>query len=247
MNALSPLRVTGAADLTSLGTVLTVWAHPDDETYLAGGVLARLSDAGQRVVCVTATRGEAADPAATAGERAALAALRTEELEAALAMLGVTEHHWLGYPDGRCAELDPIGPVSRLACLLSDVRPDTVLTFGPDGFTGHPDHQAVSAWTDLAVARSALSPRVLHAVKGEEVVDSELDEEFGVFELGRPRVCRNDEMAVPLRLDGDVLDRKVAALLRQASQTEGLVAAVGRERFRAWVATETYAPPAQMR
>jgi LmbE family N-acetylglucosaminyl deacetylase len=247
MNALSPLRVTGAADLTSLGTVLTVWAHPDDETYLAGGVLARLSDAGQRVVCVTATRGEAADPAATAGERAALAALRTEELEAALAMLGVTEHHWLGYPDGRCAELDPIGPVSRLACLLSDVRPDTVLTFGPDGFTGHPDHQAVSAWTDLAVARSALSPRVLHAVKGEEVVDSELDEEFGVFELGRPRVCRNDEMAVQLRLDGDVLDRKVAALLRQASQTEGLVAAVGRERFRAWVATETYAPPAQMR
>jgi LmbE family N-acetylglucosaminyl deacetylase len=63
MNGLNTLRVTTASDLTSLGTVLTVWAHPDDETYLAGGVLARLSDAGQRVVCVTATRGEAADPA----------------------------------------------------------------------------------------------------------------------------------------------------------------------------------------
>jgi LmbE family N-acetylglucosaminyl deacetylase len=131
--------------------------------------------------------------------------------------------------------------------VLNDVRPDTVLTFGPDGFTGHPDHQAVSAWTDLAVARSAASPRVLHAVQGEEVVDLELDEEFGVFELGQPRVCRDDEMAVLLRLDGEVLDRKVAALLRQASQTEGLVAAVGQERFRAWVATETYAPHPQMR
>ena len=40
---------------------------------------------------------------------------------------------------------------TRLAALLDDVRPDTVLTFGPDGFTGHPDHRTVSAWTDLAV------------------------------------------------------------------------------------------------
>jgi LmbE family N-acetylglucosaminyl deacetylase len=50
--------------LATLGTVLTVWAHPDDETYLAGGLLAALTDAGHRVVCVTATRGEAADPTA---------------------------------------------------------------------------------------------------------------------------------------------------------------------------------------
>jgi LmbE family N-acetylglucosaminyl deacetylase len=243
MNDVSTLRVTGAADLTALGTVLTVWAHPDDETYLAGGLLAGLTEAGHRVVCVTATRGEAADPGATAGERAALAALRTEELEAALTSLGVSEHYWLGCPDGGCADLDPADPVRQLTCLLDDVRPDTVLTFGPDGFTGHPDHQTVSAWTDLALASSAASPRLLHAVMGEEVVDRELDEEYGVFELGRPRFCRDDELAIHVRLEGDLLDRKVDALLRQASQTAGLVAAVGVERFRAWVAAETYAPP----
>lgn len=247
MTVVTTPAVTTTSDLVTLGTVLTVWAHPDDETYLAGGILAELTTAGHRVVCVTATRGEAADPAATDSERAALAALRTEELEAALAMLGVSEHHWLGHADGGCADLDPSGPVSQLVSLLDEVRPDTVLTFGPDGFTGHPDHQAVSAWTDLAIARSVAAPRLLHAVQGEEVVDPELDEEFGVFELGRPRVCSVEEMAVRILLDGEVLDRKVAALLRQASQTGGLVAAVGQERFRAWVAAETYAPPQQLR
>ena len=93
--------------LPALGTVLTVWAHPDDEAYLVGGLLALLTDAGQRAVCVTATRGEAADPDARPAERTALAALRTEELESALAVLGVTEHHWLDQPDGGCADVDP--------------------------------------------------------------------------------------------------------------------------------------------
>ena len=102
----------------------------------------------------------------------------------------MTEHHWLDLPDGGCAEADPEQPVTGLRALLDDVRPDTVLTFGPDGFTGHPDHRAVSAWTDLAVRRSAAAPRVLHAVTREKRVDPELDEDYGVFDLGRPRTAR---------------------------------------------------------
>lgn len=230
-------------DVTALGTVLTVWAHPDDETYLAGGVLAALRDAGGHVVCVTATRGEAADPDATPGDRAALGALRTQELATALAVLDVAEHHWLDYPDGGCADVDPAEAARRLACLIDRVRPDTLLTFGPDGFTGHPDHRAVSHWVDLAVARAGAPPRVLHAVAQEPAVDPELDEDFGVFELGRPRICADHELALRLKLAGSVLDRKVEALLRQVSQTGGLVAAVGLDRFRAWVATERFAVP----
>jgi LmbE family N-acetylglucosaminyl deacetylase len=231
------------SDLAGLGTVLGVWAHPDDETYLTGGLLAALTDAGHRAVCVTATRGEAADPAATPAQKAALAAVRTRELAAALAMLGVTEHHWLDLPDGGCADLDPAQPVARLVAILDDVRPDTVLTFGPDGFTGHPDHRAVSDWVDRALRRSAERPRLLHAVTGLVPVDAGLDEDFGVFELGRPRTCADDEVAVQVSLDGPELERKVAALLRQESQTGDLVAAVGHDRFAAWVATERFALP----
>jgi LmbE family N-acetylglucosaminyl deacetylase len=201
-----------------------------------------MRDQGQRVVCVTATRGEAADPDSGPEERAALAQVRSQELEAAMAVLGVEEHHWLDLPDGGCAELDPEAPVALLTALLDDVRPDTVVTFGPDGFTGHPDHIAVSRWTDAAVARSTLAPEVLHAVTTAQArVDPSLDDDYDVFFLGRPRMCEESELAVHLPLAGAALDRKVEALLRQPSQTSGLVEAVGLERFRAWVANECFA------
>lgn len=232
-------------DLAALGTVLAVWAHPDDETYLAGGLMAALRETGHRIVCVTATRGEAADPGATPAQRAALAALRTEELEAALTHLGVREHHWLDLPDGGCEATDPEPVVAELTALVDAVRPQTVLTFGPDGFTGHPDHRTVSRWTGDAVARAAPRPRILHPVAQEPAVDPSLDEDFGVFELGRPRRCADDELALRLQLTGCALEQKVEALLLQESQTSGLVRAVGRERFARWVATEAWAAPAR--
>lgn len=230
--------------MENLGDVLMIWAHPDDEAYLAGGLSALLSDAGRRVVCVTATRGEAGVSTASPDQVDRLAQVRTDELEAALRILGVTEHHWLDHPDGGCAGVDPEGPADRIAEILRDVRPDTVITFGPDGFTGHPDHQAVSRWTDLALARvEDGSARLLHAVAREGSEDWDLADEFGVYELGRPRVCTDDELDLVLHLEGTALDRKVEALVRQVSQTGGLVEALGVERFRTWVATEAFAVP----
>lgn len=230
--------------MENLGTVLMVWAHPDDEAYLAGGLSALLSDADQRVVCVTATRGEAGVSTAAPDQVERLAQVRTAELEAALRILGVGEHHWLDHPDGGCADLDPAAPARRIAEIVRAVRPDTVVTFGPDGFTGHPDHRAVSRWTDLALAQvEGRAPRLLHAVAREASVDWDLADELGIYELGRPRVCADDELELVLHLEGAALDRKVEALVRQASQTGGLVQALGVDRFRTWVATEAFALP----
>ena len=231
------MRVSFTEQLTGLGTVLMVWAHPDDETYLVGGLSAALTDVGQRVVCVTTTRGEAG------GSAADLAEVRTAELEAALMLLGVEEHHWLDYPDGGCAHVDADRAAARIRAIVDDVRPDTVVTFGPDGFTGHPDHRAVSRWVDLVLAGRP-DVRLLHAVARDHRVDPGLDDDFGVFELGRPRVCADDEIDVLLPLGPSLLDRKVQALLLQKSQTAALVSAVGLPRFRAWVATEALAAPA---
>ena len=253
----------GDLDPRNLGTVVGVWAHPDDEAYLAGGLMAMARAAGSRVVCVTATSGERGTPGpqprapelpthvlrvAAAAEHAgharveSLSALRAVELARSLEILGVAEHHGLGLPDGGCADLDPAGPVARIAEILDAVAPDTVLTFGPDGVTGHPDHRTVSAWTGVAVARAAPGARLLHAAvpAGHVRRWAWLHERFDVYAAGYPVLTLDDRIALHLSLDDAVAARKVAALRAQASQTDGLVAALGVPTYTEWVRTECF-------
>ncbi|MCZ7528071.1 MAG: PIG-L family deacetylase [Acidimicrobiia bacterium] len=236
------------APVEELGTILGVWAHPDDEAYLMGGVMASASDTGQRVACVTATRGEAgetADPLRWPPDR--LAAIREAELACALGILGVTDHEWLDYPDGGLAGVDPPDAVARIGAAIRRVRPDTVMTFGPDGMTGHPDHRAVSAWTAFAVHEHApRGTRLLFATKTHDWVEEHPELNRLVFPDAPPPRARRDDLVLDLRLADDLLERKVSALEAQASQTSGLIAAVGRERFGAWVRDEhfTRAAPA---
>ncbi len=232
--------------VTGLGTILGVWAHPDDEAYLSGGLMAAAVDAGSRVVCVTATRGElgAADPDAWPPIR--LAAVRETELSASLEVLGVTEHHQLGYPDGSCTEV-PVGQaVGRIARFIGQVRPDTVLTFGPDGMTGHADHRAVSTWATAAVARTPAprQPRLLYATTIVGWADrfESLNRVLGIYPPGLPPRVALADVAFDLALPDDLLDRKVAALVAQASQVAPLVEMMGAEEFRAWVANECFRP-----
>ena len=83
----------------SLGTVLGVWAHPDDEAYLSSGLMAQAAASGSRVVCVTATRGEGGslDPERWPPE--SLGDIRAAELQRCLSLLGVEEHIFLELPD----------------------------------------------------------------------------------------------------------------------------------------------------
>src|SRR5689334_19316969 len=125
--------VTDLADVAKLGSILSIWAHPDDETFLAGGLMAAAVDLGQPVTCVSATAGEGgtSDPVVWPPER--LGQVRRWEAAAAMAILGVTDHRVLGLPDGGLADLDPQAPVERLAAMMAELMPETILTFGPDG------------------------------------------------------------------------------------------------------------------
>ena len=225
------------------GTILGVWAHPDDEAYLSAGVMAMAVHAGSRVACVTATRGEQGSPDEQLWPTATLADVREAELEASLGILGVDEHEWLGYPDGGCAEVPPAGAVERIADAIRRVEPDTVLTFGPDGMTGHPDHRTVSAWTTRAFAQAA-SPgaRLLYATKTAAWADrfSQVVEPLGVFDGSGPPCTPEAELAIALRLDQPYLDLKLAALRAQASQVMGLSEAMGDVTYRDWVADEWF-------
>ena len=241
--AVSGEVVNSASEVAALGTILGVWAHPDDEAYLSGGLMAMARDQGARVVCVTATRGELGTPDPLTWPPDRLAAERTGELARCLEILGVTEHHWLGYADGGCSEVPTEEAVEKLRGLIEEVAPDTVLTFGPDGITGHPDHQAVSAWTAAAFRRAALPrARLLQAAISErrEARWGELNASLGIYLPGYPVLAPAARLAVDLVLDAEITYRKVRALTAQATQTSGLITAMGLDRYTAWVGEESF-------
>ena len=225
--------------VAELGNIVTVWAHPDDEAYLAGGVMAIASHAGASVTCVTATSGELAD---TDSGRQAVGRMRRAELSAALDVLGVADRVLLDLPDGGLSAIDADDPVETISELLADRSPDTIITFGSDGFTGHPDHCAVGRWTHEAARRTSSHARVLHPAATRALVAAERDitDRFPIFEPGLPTIVEEDRVSVELGLSGRWLDTKVRALRAHASQTAALIDAIGEERFRAWVSVEVF-------
>jgi LmbE family N-acetylglucosaminyl deacetylase len=230
-------------DVSPLGTVLGIWAHPDDEVYLCGGLMAAARDAGQRVVCVTATLGEhgTSDPERWPPDR--LARTRAWEIRAALAVLGVTEHHVLGLPDGGCVDQPFDTVVDRLVSIIDEVRPDTMLTFGPDGMTGHSDHQVVSAWATAAHSRTGTDARLLYAATSVELHErwQHLFEGLNIYLAeGLPVLTPRADLALEFQLDDELADRKLVALRAQATQTAELIAAIGEDAMRDWCAAEEF-------
>jgi len=121
-----------------------------------GGALAKYAAEGVETYVVTATKGErgrsgSAEPLTPE----AVGRLRHAELHAAARELGVREVSLLGYPDGDLDQANPAEATARIVAHLRRVKPQVVLTFGPDGAYGHPDHIAISQFTTAAVVCAA--------------------------------------------------------------------------------------------
>ncbi len=231
-------------DVASLGTIVGVWAHPDDDIFLAAGLMATAVELGARVVDVTATRGEGGSmdedrwPPATMGE------VRTVELLRSLEFLGVTEHRFLDGPvDVDMDEhLDEAG-AAQVRAIVAEVQPDTILTFGPDGMTGHQGHKDVCRWaTEAFAAVGKPGARLFYATQSPEFVSEVVPalERFEIFRPGTPPVTPREEMAIDLTCDGELLDRKVAALTAHESQIEGLLEVFGADGLRRFIRDESY-------
>lgn len=237
---------TAMTAIRDLGTILCIWAHPDDETWAAAGIMANAVGQGQNVICVTATRGEKGVTDAKRWPSSQLGAIRTQELESALRVLGVSEHHWLGYIDGGCIDVNDSDAVAKIVPLIEASRPNTILTFGPDGMTGHPDHQTVGRWTELALAKTTHSKpiRLYHYVLSKEWYaggGKQVADQFDVFfNIDKPRLVPEAEMDICLRLDGKDLDRKLEALRAHASQSTGLFDKCAPELLRDMMSCEGY-------
>lgn len=148
--------------------LLSVHPHPDDETIACGGVLARYVDEGARVKVVTCTGGEEGSNLAgiDLGDEQ-IPAVRLRELAAALDVLGVEEHEFLGYRDSGMAgdpsneredsfhRADLDEAARRLATIIRDVRPHVVISDDELGTYGHPDHIKAYQVTERAIELAA--------------------------------------------------------------------------------------------
>jgi len=136
--------------------LLGVFAHPDDETFCAGGTFARYAGQGAEIMVVSATRGQAGQIRdAAAGTRRTIAAVREAELRLACHRLGITRVRCLDHVDGTLADAGFPALVDEVAEVISEFGPDAVITFGPDGGYGHPDHVTISAVTTAACQQAA--------------------------------------------------------------------------------------------
>jgi LmbE family N-acetylglucosaminyl deacetylase len=140
---------------------MAVLAHPDDESLGVGGTLAKYASEGVDVFLLTATRGDSGrfrgfrlDDHQHPGP-VALANIREGELRAAASALGVREVSILNYQDQHLDRANPREAVAAIVGHMRRVQPDVVVTFGPDGAYGHPDHIAISQFTTAAIVAAA--------------------------------------------------------------------------------------------
>lgn len=222
------VQLTTSAQVKELGTIMGIWAHPDDETYMSGGLMAMAVQNGQSVVCVTATRGEAGiyDPLRWPAEN--IGATRAVELTEALQILGIKHHHWLHYKDGACGNVTDDEAVAQIWPLIQKYRPDTIVTFPPNGLTGHGDHKAVSRWSRVITERSEdKSIRVLYGVDSVTAYNQffkAMDEKLNIyFNVDQPDLYEKVECDAVLTLTDEIVNKKCEALRVMPSQTAAML------------------------
>lgn len=250
-------------------TFLFFHAHPDDESILTGGSIARLVDDGHRVVIAFATGGEYGEVPDDLGPAETLADRRRREALASADVLGVDRVRWLGYLDSgmtgwaqntapgafAAAPLDEAA--GRLAAVLRDERVDVLVTYDWHGNYGHPDHIAVHR-VGHAAAQLAGTARVLEATVNRDEVrrlrasaSSDADGVTGAADEFDPDAPADDgrpmgepEAAIAWSYDvRSVIERKRASIACHASQVSDASAftQMPPELFAAAFGTEWFA------
>ena len=135
--------------------ILGLFAHPDDEVFVAGGALAKYAAEGAEIMVISSTRGQAGQIRdSTIATRRTLGVVREQELHLSSARLGVQHSVCWDYGDGTLQSLDREQLICDAVAAIRSFRPDIVLSFGPDGGYGHPDHIVMCLVAAEAVRRS---------------------------------------------------------------------------------------------
>ena len=216
---------------------LVVCAHPDDVDFGAAGTVAAWTDAGIEVSYCLVTDGDAGgfDPAVP---RSDIGPIRRAEQTAAAKEVGVTDLHWLGFPDGYLTvSLDLRKAIARV---IRQVRPQRIITQSPDRnylrvFASHPDHLAAGEATLCAVYPDARNEFWMPDLVADEGLAPWSVSE--VWLMSAPEPNRFVDVT-------SVIDRKIAALRRHVSQNTDSDEMA--DRLKGWLAmrAETAGMPA---
>lgn len=181
--------------------LLVVLAHPDDESFIIGGTLAKCALEGVQITLLCATRGEmgrrlGTPPIAT---RETLPDLREEELRKACAALGIADLRLMGLRDKTVDYYDPAELADRIGPVMREIRPDAVITFH-ETKGGHSDHCAIGRAATLAHRQYGGASRLYWLLWSDEGVEP-------------GRVTR-------IRVAGEAARRKLEAFRAHRTQSE---------------------------
>ncbi len=212
-------------------SLLLIFAHPDDESFVCGGTVALATSAGIPVFLITATPGDAGRSGELAVSGEELGTVRVRELADACAFLGIREHVMLGYGDGRLGEAPFDEAVGRVVELIRRWRPSVAVTFGREGGSNaHRDHRAICRIATAAVL-AASDPRA-YAGSAEQADGAHAVSKLYYATARRGAVARGGEPfdAPTTRVDiSSVVDRKMAAFALHRTQATLL------PRLREWI------------
>ena len=137
--------------------LLAVFPHPDDETLGLGPTLAKYASEGVETYLVCATRGERGwfDSEGPDPGWEGVARIREAELRCAADQLGLREVNFLDYVDGDVDQANSTEIIGKIVAHIRRIKPHVVVTFPPDGSYGHPDHIALSQFTNAALVCAA--------------------------------------------------------------------------------------------
>ncbi|MBI3384645.1 PIG-L family deacetylase [Candidatus Gottesmanbacteria bacterium] len=133
--------------------LLAVFAHPDDESFGPGGTLAKYAKVGVEIHVLCATKGEAGGSTGT---------IREKELFAASRVLGVKKVEFLDFIDGELSNNKYHQVAEKILRKITQFKPHVIMTFEPQGVSGHLDHVAISLITTYAFLRQNVAKKLYY-------------------------------------------------------------------------------------
>jgi LmbE family N-acetylglucosaminyl deacetylase len=230
--------------------LLAIFAHPDDESYGAGGVMALASRAGNPVWVLCLTNGDQGGrPGEVDVDHSLDPEIRRRELQCACEAIGAAEPIFLGYrdsgmegwgaPEGSLSLAQVEEVVARIAEVIRRLRPAVIVTFDPGGVYGHPDHVACSTVATAAYQRVSAEPggptalyhqalprsaieAMRESMEKEQAASDKAPTEDDIRQQEAfARLARPDEDITTRVAIAPVLERKIAALACHDSQMRG--------------------------